>query len=314
MGTAAAALVISSSAFGAPPDIRRDVNYAQSQDPKQVLDLYLPDGAKKNPIVVWIHGGGWASGDKADNIGPKSQACVQRGFVFASLNYRLFYDPSDHPGATRPAITIPDIEADLAKAIRWLRDNAASFGGDPDLIIVMGHSAGAQLAALLCTDEKYLGAEGLTFAPIKGCIPIDGDTYYPTLQVDLSTPRQAAGKRPMFPDVHAERELSPVLHAKAGKGIPPFLIIHVADFPETGTALQSEVLAYSLLIAGVPAKLYPAAGKTHLTLDADLGKPEEPMTRAMLDFIDGQVFRVDFATWGHVPAKDTPERFPSDGK
>jgi acetyl esterase/lipase len=297
-------------AAGSAMSVRRDLNYAGSKDPEQTLDLYLPDAGTDHPdsyvhggrpLVMWIHGGGWAAGDKTDTIGPKAQACVERGFVFVSINYRLFFSPRENPGSARPAIGIRDIEFDVAKAVRWLHDNAASFDGDPNFIFVMGHSAGAQLAALFCTDESYLRAEGLTLALVKGCIPVDGDTFYPSLQIDTSTPREAAGKRPMFPDEAAQRELSAVMHVATGKDIPPFLLLHVADFPETRTRMQTEILAQTLRNAGIGAKVLAAVGKTHLTISSDLGRPGEPITKAVLDFLDEQVWRADYATWGRTP-------------
>ena len=66
---------------------------------------------------------------------------------------------------------------DVAKSIRWVHDHASQYGGDPNNMFVMGHSAGAQLAAQVCTDDRYLKAEGLSLAIIKGCVPVDGDTY-----------------------------------------------------------------------------------------------------------------------------------------
>ena len=65
----------------------------------------------------------------------------------------------------------------MTKALAWTHAHAAEYGGDPSRVFVMGHSAGAQLAALVCTDDRYLKAEKLTFAFIKGCVPVDGDTY-----------------------------------------------------------------------------------------------------------------------------------------
>src|SRR5262249_60447820 len=72
---------------------------------------------------------------------------------------------------------------DVAEAIRWVPVHARDYGGNPGPTIVLGHSAGAQLAALVCTDERYLKAEGLSFALIKGCVPVDGDTYDVPMQI-----------------------------------------------------------------------------------------------------------------------------------
>jgi len=96
----------------------------------------------------------------------KPQAFVDRGFVFVSTNYRFV-----------PNVTIKEMAGDIARPIRWVHDHAQVSGGDPNTILVMGHSAGAQLAALVCTDDRYLRTEKLSLSIIKGCVPVDGDTY-----------------------------------------------------------------------------------------------------------------------------------------
>src|SRR5262249_44529456 len=172
---------------------------------------------------------------------------------------------------------------DVAKAIRWTYDHARDFGGDPDTILVMGHSAGAQLAALVCTDERYLKAEGLSFAVIKGCVPVDGDTYDVPMQIKMEEKRRADIYRIKFGDEAMQKELSPVTHVARGKHIPPFLILHVADHPETRA--QSQRLAKALQAAGVPAAAYPAAEKNHTTINADLGLPGDRPTQEMFQFL-----------------------------
>ena len=91
---------------------------------------------------------------------------MDKGFVFVSTNYRLL-----------PNVDMATIVRDIAKSIHWVHDHIAEYGGDPKRLFVMGHSAGAQLAALICTDDRYLKAEGLSLAITKGCVPVDGDTY-----------------------------------------------------------------------------------------------------------------------------------------
>src|SRR3954464_3085291 len=144
-------------------DVKHDIPYG-SQD-RQVLDVYSPPGAKGRPVVFWIHGGGWQGGDKSD-VQIKPKVLVEKGFVFVSTNYRLL-----------PKVDMATIVRDVAKSIRWVYDHIAEYGGDPKRLFIMGHSAGAQLAALICTDDRYLKAEGLSLAIVKGCVPVDGDTY-----------------------------------------------------------------------------------------------------------------------------------------
>lgn len=82
----------------------------------------------------------------------KPQVFVDKGFIFVAVNYRLF-----------PNVTVNQMAADVAKAIPWTHDHARDYGGDPKTIFVMGHSAGAQLAVLVCTDDQYMKAEGLSW-------------------------------------------------------------------------------------------------------------------------------------------------------
>jgi acetyl esterase/lipase len=147
------------------PNIKRNIPYADPALERQVLDVYSPNNAKDLPVVFWIHGGGWQTGDKS-SVQAKPQAFVDKGFVFVSTNYRLL-----------PSVDMGTIIRDIAKSIHWVHDHIAEYGGDPKRLLVMGHSAGAQLAALVCIDDRYLKAEGLSLNIIKGCVPVDGDTF-----------------------------------------------------------------------------------------------------------------------------------------
>ena len=112
-------------------DIKRNIPYADPANERQTLDVYSPHGAKNLPVVFWIHGGGWETGDKA-SVQIKPQAFVDKGFVFVSTNYRLL-----------PAVDMATIVRDVAKSIHWVHDHIAEHGGDPARLFVMGHSAGA---------------------------------------------------------------------------------------------------------------------------------------------------------------------------
>ena len=261
----------------ATQQVHRDQAYAEPRNERQMLDVFAPAGAKNRPIVFWIHGGGWQKGDKKE-MHAKPQAFTDKGFVFATTNYRFI-----------PNVTLQQMTGDVAKSIRWVYDHAAEYGGDRETIFVMGWSAGAQLAALICTDDRYLKAEGLALTNIKGCVPLDADTFYPALQIDTLAARPGARNpspyRSKFPE-GSDRELSSVLYVTKDKGIPPFLILHIAGRPESGTAIQALVLANALQVAGVPVQVVAAEGKTHLTLDSDLGLPNEASTKAVFDFLD----------------------------
>jgi acetyl esterase/lipase len=271
--TSLAGLLLASSLGAAEPKVHRDLPYAEPKNPRQTLDVYAPAGGSNHPVVVWIHGGGWQRGDKTE-VQKKPQAFVEKGFVFVSINYRFV-----------PQVTIKQMAGDMAKAIRWVHDHARDYGGDPSTMFVMGHSAGAQLAALVCTDDSYLKAEKLALAVIKGCVPVDGDTYDVPLQIRTVEQRRADSYRKKFGAADSQKDLSPVTHVARGKDIPPFLILHVADHPETRE--QSQRLARALQEAGVPARAYPAQGKNHGTINSDLGLADDQPTGVLYEFLDG---------------------------
>jgi arylformamidase len=259
------------------PKVHRGIPYAEPRNERQMLDVYAPAKGKDLPVVVWIHGGGWRRGDKAD-VHNKPQAFADKGLVLVSINYRFV-----------PSVTVNQIAGDVAKAIRWTHDHARDHGGDPNAIIVMGHSAGAQLAALVCTDDRYLKAEGLSLSNIKGCVPVDGDTYDVRLQIKTVEEKRAKSYRMTFGDEESQKELSAVTHVAKGKKIPPFLILHVAEHPETKA--QSERLVKAIQEAGISAKAYPAEGKNHTTINNDLGLADDRPTQEMFAFLSAVLKR-----------------------
>ena len=261
-------------------DVKRDIPYADPAQDRQVLDVYSPSHAKNLPVVFWIHGGGWQAGDKS-SVQIKPQAFMDKGFVFVSTNYRLL-----------PNVDMATIVRDIAKSIRWVHDHIAEYGGDPERLFIMGHSAGAQLAALVCTDDRYLKAEGLSLAIIKGCVPVDGDTYdVPAIIETAETRRRVHGQpQPKFGhrekfgnDPAKHRDFSAVTHVARDKGIPPFLIMHVAEHPDTSA--QAQRLADVLKNAGVPVKVFGARESYHNKINADIGLPDDPATKALFEFV-----------------------------
>jgi len=182
---------------------------------------------------------------------------------------------------------------DIAKSIHWVHDHIAMHGGDPQRIFVMGHSAGAQLAALVSIDDRYLKAEGLSLAIIKGCVPVDGDTYDVPAIIETAETRKRVHDLPQAKYGHREkfgndpakhRDFSAVTHVTKDKGIPPFLIVHVADHPDTSA--QAQRLANVLKDAGTPVRVFGARETTHNKLNADLGRPDDPATKALFEFLD----------------------------
>jgi acetyl esterase/lipase len=173
-------LIFLIAAFVCTPDahaqrVIRDIPYGKAHE-RQVLDVHAPAGAKNLPVVFWIHGGGWQTGDKS-MVALKPKAFMDAGFVFVSINHRLL-----------PTVAMDDITRDVASALGWVYKNIAAHGGDPARVFVMGHSSGGQLAALMCVDDRYAKAEGFPLTVIKGCVPTPS-----TFRQSSRSPRRAPG-------------------------------------------------------------------------------------------------------------------------
>jgi len=277
---AALALALTLAAVARAQTIKQNIPYAGVDDEKRTLDVYAPAGAKDLPVVFWIHGGGWQAGDKTD-VKLKPKAFMDKGFVFVSTNYRLL-----------PAVDMGTLTRDVARSFRWVQDHVAEYGGDPKRVLVGGHSAGAQLAALICTDERYLKAEGVSFDVLKGCVPVDGDTYDVPAIIEVAEtrwrvhgmPPQKFGHRAKFGDDPAKhRDFSAVNHVAKGKGIPPFLILHVAN--QADVSAQAFRLGAVLKEAGVPVRVFGAKDTEHTKLNDDLGLEDDPATKALYEFV-----------------------------
>lgn len=271
-------------ALAAPAQItpsRSNVPYVEGGHDRQVLDIYAPKEAKGLPVVFWIHGGGWQVGDKSD-VRLKPKWFMDRGFVFVSTNYRLL-----------PEVDMGTLIRDVAKAFGWVHRHIGDHGGDPKRVLVGGHSAGAQLAAILCTDTRYLEAEGVSFEGLIGCVPVDGDTYdIPAIIETAETrlrvhgfPPPKFGHRVKFgnsPDKH--QAFSAVTHVAEGKGIPPFLILHVAEHPDVSA--QARRFGDVLRKAGIATRVYGARETNHSRLNDNLGARQDPATDVLAAFVE----------------------------
>jgi arylformamidase len=257
----------------------RDIRYGTAHE-RQVLDVYAPAGAKHLPVVFWIHGGGWQTGDKG-MVALKPKAFMDAGFVFVSINHRLL-----------PTVDMGTITRDVAGALGWVHKTIATYGGDPTRLLVMGHSSGGQLAALMCTDDRYAKAEGLSLAAIKGCVPVDADTFDIPAIIEMAEtrarvhhlPPPAYGHRQKFGDDPAKhRDFSAVTHVAKGKGIPPFLILHIGGNPDTGA--QARRLASVLEKSGISAKVVSGRESTHASINDNLGAANDAVTREVFAFV-----------------------------
>lgn len=271
---------------GQAQELTANIPYVTNGHERQVLDIYTSSKATSDsrPVMFWIHGGGWQVGDKGD-VALKPKALTERGFVFVSTNYRLL-----------PAVTMDVLTRDVAGALGWVYRNIARYGGDPQRIFVGGHSAGAQLAALLCTDDRYLAEQKVPFTALRGCIPVDGDTYDIPKIIMTAEHRQTLYGGKMFTFGHRQKfgndpekhvDFSAVTHVAKQKGIPPFLLLYFSGNPDTRA--QAQRLAQVLQAAEVPATAYGKRDTNHSRLNNDLGLPKDPATQKLYGFLDALV-------------------------
>jgi len=245
---------------------------AYGSDPLHTLSFWGPAraGARGGPapLILFVHGGGWKRGDK-DNATGKAKVAhfTGEGYALASIDYRLV-----------PEARVEDQAADVARALAWVRAHAGDLGIDPARIILMGHSAGAHLVALVGTDPRYLRATGLDEDSLAGVVAIDGAAYDVPAQLEGGprlmgpTYEQAFGSDPA-----RQRMLSPTLQA-AAPNAPAFLILHVQR--SDGIA-QAQALAQALHAAGTAVQVESFEGtglRGHMEINRRLGDPDYPAT------------------------------------
>ena len=238
-------------------------------NPLQVLDFYRAQGTvSPAPLVLFVHGGGWKRGSKDNAAGGWKQVHYPAsGYAYASINYRLV-----------PEATVEQQAADVAAALAHLLKRAEALGIDRSRVVLMGHSAGAHLVALVGTDEQYLRGAGLSFADVDGVIPIDGAAYdVPAQMQDGPKIMQDTYAQAFGSDPARQRALSPTLQA-AAPNAPAFLIPHVQ---REGGIRQSAALAAALRKAGSRAETASFEGtglKGHAEINRSMGDPAYPAT------------------------------------
>jgi arylformamidase len=239
-------------------------------DPLQAYDVYADRGGQVGvgPILMFVHGGGWSRGERA--MVSELPAYAQRhGLTLASTSYRL-----------APAVSARESAMDVAAAIADLKRR---LPGRP--LYLLGHSAGAHLAALVGIDPDYLGAVGLKPSDLAGVILLDGAGY------DATAPRgdgridQWLGQTydQAFGDQAAA--LSPTLRVRPGVAYPPFLIFHVARRQDS--AVQSRGLAEALTRAGGRAEVVAAPDDSHMTINRGFGVAGDAEGERAARFISG---------------------------
>jgi acetyl esterase/lipase len=225
--------------FGA---FKRHANMSYGSDPQHRLDVYAPSAAAAapRPVVVFWHGGRWRFGDKADYrfVGA---ALAGSGCVAVLPNYRHY-----------PQVKMPGFMDDAARAALWAVAHAGDFGGDQRRVYLMGHSAGAHMAALLTLDSRYFTAAGQPAPHVAGVIGLSGAyDFLPLLEADVQD---------MFGPPQNYPESQPINFVRAGA--PPMLLVHGLE-DQTVRPKNSRNFAAALSARGAPVTLRLYPGRAH---------------------------------------------------
>ena len=263
--------------------IVRDVAYVDGPDAHPVkhrLDLFLPQRPGFT-TVIFVHGGNWIEGDKSLHVaGADIYANIGRflaahGYGAAVVNYRLI-----------PDVAWEGQPADIARAVKWIRANIDAHGGDPAEIVLMGHSAGAQLASLVAVSSRWLREAGVPNDAIRGVIAISGAGFDID---DEETYRRFGHTQEWFAkrfhtdtSPNWEAEASPVNFLDASD--PPFLLMYpTGDKP--GVLRQSALMAGALEKAGVWTWVAPVSGLNRTGIILVLSRPDRTPGLIVLRFL-----------------------------
>ena len=259
---AAVVIILATEYVVARPSHRtKDVAYVSASAPdfdkeRHVLDVYSPKKAAPNgagyPVVLFIHGGSWTSGNK--NIYTfVGRRLAKQGVVAVVINYRL-----------APPVHVPEQAADCARALAWTVANIEQYGGDPARVFVMGHSAGGGLAALLATDDALLAAHGLPQNPVRGAIMDDpaGLDMYSYLK-EMKYEGDAQYLVPFGNDPAVWKEMSPIYKIKPN--LPPF-IFYIGGETYPSISGSSGRFRDRLKATGQPAPYTIIPGRHHIPM------------------------------------------------
>lgn len=249
---------------------------AYGPDPLQQLDFWRPANASgKAPLVLFVHGGGWKRGSK-DNAASRWAPThfPAQGYAYAAIDYRLV-----------PQASVEQQAEDVAHALKFLLERADQLGIDRSHVVLMGHSAGAHLVALVGTDERYLKAAGLSFANVAGVIPNDGAAYdVPAQMQDGPAIMQQTYAEAFGTDSARQRALSPT-HQAAAPNAPAFLLLHVQ---RPDGVRQAQALGKALSAAGTRVEFgsFPGEGlRGHGEINRQLGNPDYAATGLVDDWL-----------------------------
>ena len=252
--------------------IRWNVPYVTGGSDLQKLDIYAPPAVKAAPILLFVHGGEWAKGDKSE-ISFKPRFLNEQGVVFIAMNYRLS-GTDKHPAQVN----------DIAAAIKWIREHAPEFGGDPAKIVLMGHSAGCHMATLVGLDPRPLATVGLKPSDLKGIVSWSGGAFDLVDKVNSGGMYAGYIRLNFGDDPAAWRDASPIVHIGDAKPFPPFLFASAAEGNPASREL-SDKMASLIRDKGGDARSLLLVGKNHQAANHEIGMQGDLTGPDLLRFI-----------------------------
>ncbi len=274
--------LMGSLTYGAEISAKKHIRYQNNAGTsvlRQILDVHYDKQTTKTakPVILWIHGGAWKFGNKTYGIGSKARAFTKAGYVLVAMNYRF------HPKANWK-----DQAGDVAAAAKWIQQNIAPYGGDPKRIILMGHSAGAHLAALTAADPSYFNNTQVPYHHIKAAVLLDGAGYDLTSVMKTSKGLELKFYQDVFGnDPKLLKAASPTHQFAKKRPSPDYLIIPISN--RKITLQQSKALATAIKSSGNHAEVFVARNRTHMSLSQKIGAPGDGPTTAILKFLKKQL-------------------------
>lgn len=186
------------------------------------LDVFFKNKTESKPVVIYVHGGGWAIGDKTNSMENKLRFFNDLDYVLVSVNYRL--SPFPYNTKDKERVKYPDHNNDVADAIKWIYDNIENYGGNKNKMALFGHSAGAQIVALTGTDKYFLESRGLSLSVLKGIGIIDTRGFDIPFMVSDDSDTQPMYINAFGVDVQENIKASPIRILESGIEYPKVFI------------------------------------------------------------------------------------------
>jgi acetyl esterase/lipase len=258
-----------------------NVPYASPEGDKQRLDLYMPASADSPPpVLLLVHGGSLLTGDRKEHPWPSAcEAFVREGFGCAASSYRLF-----------PDVDWPAPAQDIASAFAWLHENVGSHGGDPEQIVIVGHSSGCMLATIVASDPGLLAVHSLEPSNVFGVVAM-GCRLNQTLPDTVGIPPDRVarafapgGPYEGFGDLENLLTYYPMVHL--GPQLPPFLAL-IAEEERFKPPILDDAATYVGLARDcqVDAELAIISDRSHNTMIEGLVRGDDPTFRRIADFV-----------------------------